>query len=159
MSLFVVFCNVIYSLNSQDFILMRDIVNSVSNLSISSEHVSRLQKLCDAITHLCQSLFMGSNDAHTTSKTRAPMDPHPNPGNTASLSSESVCTNYTKNNPSIIHASNHYNLDMQLQSESDNFPYTIFPSQNQISDAASPLLWNDNMMWRISPHTILPRMV
>ena len=131
MSLFVVFCNVIYSLNSQDFIIMRDIANSLSNLPIANEHVSRLQKLCDAITHLCQSLFMGSNDAHTTSKTRAPMDPHPNTGNTASLSSESVCTNYIENNPSIIHASNHNNLDIHYSQKRIIFPILFSPPKTR----------------------------
>lgn len=54
---FVVFCNVVGTSNAQDFQLLQDVADSISELVTENKFVNRLYRLCTTLIGLCKSLI------------------------------------------------------------------------------------------------------
>jgi hypothetical protein len=67
---FVVFCNVVGTSNAQDFQLLQDVADSISELVSENKFVNRLHQLFTTLLGLCKPLISKSSTSTTT----------PNPG-------------------------------------------------------------------------------
>lgn len=54
---FVVFCNVVGTSNAQDFQLLQDVTDSISELVSENKFVNRLHRLCTTLIGLCKPLI------------------------------------------------------------------------------------------------------
>jgi hypothetical protein len=69
---FVVFCNVVGTSDAQDFQLLQDVTDGISELVAENKFVNRLHRLCTALLDLCKPLiYTPSTSATTTSASAA----------------------------------------------------------------------------------------
>lgn len=54
---FVVFCNVVGTSNAQDFHLLQDVTDGISELVAENKFVNRLHRLCSTLIGLCKPLI------------------------------------------------------------------------------------------------------
>ncbi|KAL5116895.1 hypothetical protein ACEQ8H_005247 [Pleosporales sp. CAS-2024a] len=66
---FVVFCNVVGTSNAQDFKLLQDVTESISELVSENKFVNRLHRLCTTLIGLCQPLIQDSSVVNPRPKT------------------------------------------------------------------------------------------
>lgn len=54
---FVVFCNVVGTSNAQDFQLLQDVTDGISELISENKFINRLHRLCSTLLELCKPLI------------------------------------------------------------------------------------------------------
>jgi hypothetical protein len=66
---FVVFCNVVGTSDAQDFQLLQDVTDGISELVTENKFVNRLHRLCTALLDLCKPLIHTSSTSTMTTTT------------------------------------------------------------------------------------------
>jgi hypothetical protein len=66
---FVVFCNVVGTSNAQDFQLLQDVTDGISELVTENKFVNRLHRLCTTLIGLCKPLIDTASTSTTASNT------------------------------------------------------------------------------------------
>jgi hypothetical protein len=69
---FVVFCNVVGTSDAQDFQLLQDVTDGISELVAENKFVNRLHRLCTALLDLCKPLIQNLSATTTMHNAGAP---------------------------------------------------------------------------------------
>ena len=72
---FVVFCNVVGTSNAQDFQLLQDVTDGISELVSENKFVNRLHRLCSTLLELCKPLIQTPTTSGRTNVDLARLGP------------------------------------------------------------------------------------
>lgn len=71
---FVVFCNVVGTSDTQDFQLLQDVTDGISELVSENKFVNRLHRLCSTLIELCKPLIQNAVTNNQSTATVTPTD-------------------------------------------------------------------------------------